>query len=139
MTLKVDLGGASKFTTYEADTNTFKVHSTLLEYEDIGVYNISFVATFSNFTYSEEFKDSFTLTVYEDVLQGPLPAEYYFYDEWTGKIRDAWEPPEPFDSEKPVPHIDSMTQTGILIVGWDKKMQSLENVTALETAKVAVR
>ena len=83
MTLKVDLGSASKFTTYDSDTNTFKVHSTLLEEDDIGSYNISFVATFSNFTYAEEFKDSFKLTVYENIKQ-PLPAEYYFYDEWKG-------------------------------------------------------
>ena len=139
MRLEVDLGGASKFTSYEDETNTFKVHSTLLEHADIGSYKISLVATFSNTTYSEEFEDSFYLTVVPDEVQVSLPAEYYFYDEWKGQIRDAWEPAEPFDPEKPVPHIDSMSQTGILTVRWDRKMQKPDNITELAEAQIAVR
>ena len=133
MTLKVNLGPTAKFTTYEAETNSFKVHSTLLELEDVGVYEISFTATFSNSTYAEEYEQSFYLTVYEEERTVPLPTEYYFYDEWKGRIRDAWEPPKTFDPEKPVPYVHSMTQTGVLTVRWDRKMQKSENITTLTT------
>lgn len=81
MTMDVDLGYASKFTTYEAETNTFKVHSTLVEVEDIGIHTISFTATFMNSTYSEKFEGSFNLTIYSEYSK-PLPDEYHYLDEW---------------------------------------------------------
>ena len=90
------MGFAAKFMSYEAETNTFKVHSTLMESDDVGVYNISFIATFSNLTYFEEYEESFYLTVYQEEKTAPLPTEYYFYDQWEGRIKDDWEPAAPF-------------------------------------------
>ena len=43
------------------------------------------------------------------------------------------------DEEKPVPHVAQMTQTGVLVIGWNMKMQRPDNITEIEVAQVAER
>ena len=106
--------------------------------EDVGVYEVIIIATFFNSTFSEQYVDSFLLTVYADEpLPPPLPADTIFYPDWEQALRESFEP-EPFDIEKPVPYIVSLTSGGILTIGWDRKMMRPDDIYEIPPAKVAV-
>ena len=63
----------------------------------------------------------------------PDPIEYKTWDEIKFPIRDSMEP-EPFDPLKPNPYVAELTQTGVMTIGWDKKMAPPKNYTFIPEA-----
>ena len=66
MDVSVILGDAFRFVTFDKDLNMFKVNKNLVSHFDVGDYRIDVKATFSNKTFSETYKKSFFLTIWDD-------------------------------------------------------------------------
>lgn len=84
MEVKVFLGAAFKFSTYDPELNLFRVNGSLLSIEDVGVYPIELTAKFTNGTFVETYKKTFLLTIWDDT---PPPEE------------KAWFPEEPIETQ----------------------------------------
>ena len=141
MEVKADLGAAFEFAEYDHNKNIFKVHSKLLEPKHVGDYMIRIEARFYNATYEETFKGQFFLTVWDDPPPEPepwRPEDPIEYQVWDGSIKENMIP-EPYDPEKPVPHIVSLSQDGVMQIGWDRDMVPPGNYTVIPETQVAVR
>ena len=139
MTLQVDIGSTYPFASYDEERNIYKVAAGETTREDIGIYEIIIVATFYNETFSEQYAESFFLTVWDDPIPPPpFPPETIYYPNWEYDLKETFEP-EPFDPEKPVPYIESLTSTGVLTIGWDREMVRPANISVIPPAKVAIK
>ena len=85
MDVSVFLGDAFRFVTFEKDRNMFKVHSNLVSHSDVGEYRIEVKATFSNQTFTETYKKSFILAIWDDNLPEKepwFPPNPILYPDW---------------------------------------------------------
>ena len=55
MEVKAELGDAFRFSEYDNDSNTYKVHGYMVAPEDVGRYKIFIEARFYNETHVEKF------------------------------------------------------------------------------------
>ena len=98
----------------------------------MGQYMIEINARFFNETYEETFTGYFWLTVWDDPEEiiPWFPEDPIEYVLWDTKIREDMIP-EPFDAEKPIPYVHSLSTTGELVIGWDRSMVPPSNYTEL--------
>ena len=47
--------------------------------------------------------------------------------------------PEPFEEEQPIPRIIQLTNSGLLQIGWDRRMTPFDDFKQIENTKVALR
>ena len=66
MSIQLDLGLATSFTSYNQTAKTLSIEPGSLNEGDVGKYDITVNAHFTNKTYSEYFSTNFTLTVRND-------------------------------------------------------------------------
>lgn len=139
MDLQVDIGSTYPFASYDEEKNIYKVAGGETTRSDIGIYEIVIIATFYNETFSEQYAESFFLTVWDDPIPPPpYPDETIFYPEWDFAVKETFEP-EPFDPDKPIPFIESLSSTGVLTIGWDREMVRPANISVIPPAKVAIK
>lgn len=50
---------------------------------------------------------------------------------------EPWEPDTIPDPERPIPYVADMTSTGMLVIGWDRKMNPPNNITVIPPTKIA--
>ena len=136
MDVRADLGAANRFTEFDSERNTFKVHSNLLTKSDIGIYIIKISAKFYSENYEENFRGEFLLTVWDDPEKDadpwfpPDPIEYQF---WDGSIREDAKL-GPYDPLQPIPYIVDLSRTGLMTIGWDRVMVPPGNYTVIPQA-----
>ena len=66
MNIQVDLGKALDFVTYDQDLKTLTIDEGSMTWRDVGSYNVTVLAHYSNVSYSESYSTSFMLTVRND-------------------------------------------------------------------------
>ena len=141
MEVSVIMGDAFRFTTYDKDQNMFKVHSNLVLPEDVGEYPIQVEARFFNATFSETYRKTFILTIWDDPPpeeEAWFPPSPIFYPEWkpTNYIRKNTTQEE--DPNRPIPYIADLSSDGVLKIGWNKEMKPPKNITEIPPTKIAV-
>lgn len=111
MEVEAELGPAFKFSEYDGDSNTFKVHGYMVKPEDVGTYRIMITSRFYNETHVEKFEDSFLLTIWDDPVVSPepwFPPDPIEYPKWEGSIREDMQIGE-YHPDQPIPYIVNLT------------------------------
>ena len=111
MKVKAELKDAFRFSVFDEDSNTFKVHGYMVQPEDVGTYKIIIRARFFNENHEENFENSFLLTIWDDPWVPPepwFPEDPIEYPEWDGYIREDEKLGE-FHPDQPVPYIADIT------------------------------
>ena len=83
---------------------------------------------------------SFEVEIWDDRFgdqAGPQPVQGVDYADWPEEPYDSLEPAA--DNLLPVPYIQSLTERGLLRIGWDRPLLALEQWPSLPGWKVAVR
>ena len=137
------LGNAFRFCSFDKETNTFYVHGNLVENEDVGTYPIQVYARFFNETFTETYKEEFTLTVWniaqEIEIEGWFPSNPIYYPEWNPEhIVRVNTTEEVDDPDSPIPYIMDLTADGICIIAWDRDMQPPEDYSVIPPTLIAV-
>ena len=132
--VKLDLGKAAQFATFDSTDNTFRVHQTLLKRRHAGIYKIG---VHPQNTVNKMYLDrTFILVVYENFgFEGDSedtketddtdksnfkPEDDYFYVmDWHGPVYESIKE-APYDEAAPVPYIVDFSLTGVLTIGWDR-------------------
>ena len=103
---------------------------------------------YKNDTYSESYRESFTLTIKAPTNE-TLPIE----TTWTPPDQNKYipEPVEPFvvvkdlglekgpyNPRQPVPYISDLSIDGVLVIGWDRTMSIRDDFEKINPARVAI-
>ena len=60
--------------------------------------------------------------------------------EWSGAVEEVFDGQSALiGKDKPVPYVAELTQTGVLTVRWDRKIEKIESFAALPQEKVMVK
>lgn len=141
MDMEVDLGDAFRFAEYDPISNQFIIHSTLVTDEDAGVYPVDVKARYFNESFNAEFGKTFMLTILPHEKEPPepwFPEDPIFYEDWEISSYIRANTTQEYDPERPIPQILNLDESGILTIGWDRKMLRPDNITKIEPARVAV-
>ena len=144
MELEFVFGDAFRFCSYDQVFNTFKVHEVLTTKDDIGMYPIKVIARLFKadgeiWDFQEVYEKMFTLTVWDDpepVEEPWFPPDPVYYEEWPEPIVRV-KKRQPFDPDRPIPYIKTLTIDGVLVIGWDRTMTSPPNYVDIPPTKVA--
>lgn len=71
MNVTVDAGLAAPFLIFDKTTRTLTIDEGILQRADVGIYEVTVHAHYSNETYSEVYATTFTLTVVDAFSGGP--------------------------------------------------------------------
>ena len=127
------------FLQWDSQTRTFIILPDVAGKEAVGSYPIQVSVLCQNSTYLQVYADQFTLTIepVEEEFKGNYIEEdtRVIYDY---RIYNSTEMEE-YDEEQPVPHIVQLTNSGLLQIGWDRKMSPVEDFKAIEQTRVALR
>ena len=145
MELEFVMGDAFRFSSFDPEYNSFKVHEVLTTRDDIGVYPILVIARLFEadgeiWNFKEVYEKEFLLTVWDDPVPEPpawFPPNPVYYEEWAAPIVRV-DKRQPFDVRRPIPYIQTLTIEGVLVIGWDRLMTSPPNYLDIPPAKVAV-
>ena len=143
MDVRVFLGDAFRFVTFEKERNMFMVQSKFVSPSDVGEYRIEVKATFFNSTFSETYKKSFMLTIWDDTSPPSekepwFPPNPIFYPDWKPQNYKRGNMTQKIDPERPVPYIVDLSSTGMLKIGWNKEMAPPQNFTEIPPTMIAV-
>ena len=103
---------------------------------------------YKNDTYSESYQESFTLTIKALTVETlsnettwtppdqnkyiPEPVESFVV------INDLGLEKGPFNPRQPVPYISDLSIDGVLVIGWDRSMQIIDDFQRINPARVAI-
>lgn len=107
----------------------------------MGTYPISVGAVFFNETFTESYKKTFFLTVWDDDLpeeESWFPEDPIYYPEWEPENYIRTNMTQEEDPDRPIPYIVNMEADGTLIIGWDREMNPPGNITEIPPTKIAV-
>ena len=135
--MTVNLGRSNKFMNYDKKDRAFRSVPTSVENIDIGSHRVVIRAEFTSPDGRYMlFEESFLITVVAKVVcpdcgggGGGVPPKPPIVPVWDGVIIPNLVPEIDTESEedlknRPVPYISSVTETGLLTIGWDRRMEA---------------
>lgn len=71
--------------------------------------------------------------------ENTTPENVIEIEEWKGLIEYSEETDKEYSPDQPVPYVESLTETGVLTILWDRAMYKISNVTQVPPTEVLIR
>ena len=142
--MQVNLGRSNKFTKYDEISRQFSCVAELVDEVDIGEHSVLISAFFERNNEVVTFYESFNIIVYKNDFVGPTgpdgePPIGTLLPTWGDGIRTNLKPEiKDETTNKPIPFIARLTETGLLTIGWDRQMKPPLDYEIIPDKKVAI-
>ena len=145
MQLHTDLGRANKFTRFDAELLEFTCYAQMLDETDLGLHEIQIKVVFTSPLREVIFeKRTFQINVVNATDSNDdgdkQPSETDLLPKWSDPIYSDLLPEidvaDP--AKRPVPYIARLSDTGLLAIGWDRRMQPPQAYRNIPLTKVAI-